>query len=147
MKLWYLTVVLLLVVLSACNETSTLPVVSTATPAPPSTPASRMVVPTGEPGTARIHEPGWQTPLELAFNDDGWEDSPYITRDGSRILFFYYIVQHVMNSGSIAPAMPTSVSCAMLWQAGFRRPSHSRLIQSMPTILTAFRIHANTLDG
>ena len=44
----------------------------------------------GQPGTAVIHEAGWSTPIKLRFNDDGWEDSPYITRDGRRILFFYH---------------------------------------------------------
>lgn len=44
----------------------------------------------GEPGTAVIHQAGWSTPVKLGFNDDGWEDSPYLTRDGRTILFFYH---------------------------------------------------------
>lgn len=39
---------------------------------------------------ATIHEAGWSIPEKLGFNDAGWEDSPYITRDGSQILFFYH---------------------------------------------------------
>jgi hypothetical protein len=62
----------------------------TATPAPPATPAAREVYPEGEPGPAVIHEPGWTTPIKVPFNDDGWEDSPYITRDGQQIIFFYH---------------------------------------------------------
>ena len=46
--------------------------------------------PSGEPGPAVIHEAGWSTPIKLGFNDDGWEDSPYITRDGGEIIFFYH---------------------------------------------------------
>ncbi|HHC08704.1 MAG TPA: hypothetical protein ENK55_08295 [Actinobacteria bacterium] len=46
--------------------------------------------PVGEPGTAVVHEGGWSTPIRLGFNDDGWEDSPYLTRDGSALLFFYH---------------------------------------------------------
>ncbi len=57
-------------------------------PLPP--PAARTIWPRGEPGPARILEPGWSQPIKLRFNDGGWEDSPYITRDGSRILFFYH---------------------------------------------------------
>lgn len=48
------------------------------------------IYPKGKPGTAIIHEPGWTTPIELPLNDDGWEDSPYITRNGNQILFFYH---------------------------------------------------------
>jgi len=73
----------------ACGQATLVAMPPTATPAPPSTPAARDVYPQGEPGTAVIHEPGWTTPIKLPFNDDGWEDSPYITRDGSQILFFY----------------------------------------------------------
>lgn len=39
---------------------------------------------------ATIHEEGWSTPVKLGFNDDGWEDSPYLTRDGSQVLFFWH---------------------------------------------------------
>ena len=85
-----LAFVALLLLLAGCGDGPQLPIVPTATPAPPSTPAAREVYPEGEPGTARIHEPGWSRPVKLAFNDDGWEDSPYITRDGRQILFFYH---------------------------------------------------------
>jgi hypothetical protein len=61
-----------------------------STPAPLATPAPRERIPTGEPGPATIHEPGWSVPIKLPFNDQGWEDSPYITRDGSQILFLYH---------------------------------------------------------
>ena len=44
----------------------------------------------GQKGTAKILEPGWSTPIKLGFNDEGWEDSPYIARDGKQILFFYH---------------------------------------------------------
>jgi hypothetical protein len=39
---------------------------------------------------ATIHESGWKTPWKLGFNDGGWEDSPYLTRDGQQILFFWH---------------------------------------------------------
>ena len=39
---------------------------------------------------ATIHEEGWETPRKLPFNDEGWEDSPYLTRDGKQLLFFYH---------------------------------------------------------
>jgi len=55
--------------------------------------------PTGEPGTATIHEPGWTTPIKLAFNDDGWEDFPYITRDGSHVIFFYHPFPDLLTGG------------------------------------------------
>ncbi len=80
--------VLLLAAL-ACGEAATVTAVP-ATPAPESTPAPRQVYPEGQPGSAVIREPGWSTPIKLPFNDDGWEDSPYITRDGSQIIFFYH---------------------------------------------------------
>ena len=80
----------LIVLTIACGQAAPVVLPATATPAPPSTPAPRTVYPEGEPGTATIHEPGWSTPIKLPFNDDGWEDSPYITRDGSQILFFYH---------------------------------------------------------
>ncbi len=57
---------------------------------PIATAAPRDVYPEGEAGTAIIHEAGWMRPIKLPFNDDGWEDSPYITRDGSQIIFFYH---------------------------------------------------------
>ena len=39
---------------------------------------------------AVIHEEGWSTPRKLGFNDAGWEDSPYLTRDGKQLLFLYH---------------------------------------------------------
>ncbi len=62
---------------------------STTTPST-SRAAGRDRIPTGEPGDATIHEPGWSTPIRLAVNDDGWEDSPYLSRDGSRLIFFHH---------------------------------------------------------
>ena len=52
--------------------------------------AEKKSFPASEPGTAKIHESGWTTPIKLPFNDDGWEDSPYVMRDGSSIIFFYH---------------------------------------------------------
>jgi len=46
---------------------------------------------------ATIHQKGWQTPVKLEFNDAGWEDSPYITRDGSKILFFYHPYPNLLD--------------------------------------------------
>jgi hypothetical protein len=45
---------------------------------------------TGEKGVARVTESGWTVPVKLGFNDIGWEDSSYITRDGEHILIFYH---------------------------------------------------------
>ncbi len=45
---------------------------------------------TGERGIARVVEPGWSIPVKLGFNDIGWEDSSYITRDGEHVLMFYH---------------------------------------------------------
>ncbi|MDQ7029803.1 MAG: hypothetical protein Q9O62_08515 [Ardenticatenia bacterium] len=90
MRKHMLPLIAVLLVLVGCADQPDLPTILTATPAPPTTPAPRALHPTGEPGSARIHEPGWSTPIKLSFNDDGWEDSPYITRDGSQILFFYH---------------------------------------------------------
>ncbi|TSC75890.1 MAG: hypothetical protein G01um101430_60 [Parcubacteria group bacterium Gr01-1014_30] len=44
----------------------------------------------GEPGLARVNESGWSVPVKLGFNDIGWEDSSYITKDGRYVLFFYH---------------------------------------------------------
>ncbi len=44
----------------------------------------------GIEGNAKIHEEGWSKPIKLVFNDEGWEDSPFITKDGGMILFFYH---------------------------------------------------------
>ncbi|RMG85748.1 MAG: hypothetical protein D6712_08925 [Chloroflexi bacterium] len=82
-----LSVVLLMMPIAAATPyllptpTSRIPI---ATAAPPD------IYPEGEAGTAIIHEAGWTRPIKLPFNDDGWEDSPYITRDGSQIIFFYH---------------------------------------------------------
>ncbi len=74
---------------------ASLAVVAAACSAPePANPTSSTVAgtsePVGSPGTAVIHEEGWSTPIELGFNDDGWEDSPYLTRDGGALIFFYH---------------------------------------------------------
>ena len=45
---------------------------------------------TGPPGEATILEGGWSKPVRLRFSDGGFEDSPYITRDGQLVLFFYH---------------------------------------------------------
>ena len=39
---------------------------------------------------ATIHEPGWRTPIKLGVNDNGWEDSPFLSRDGKTLLFFWH---------------------------------------------------------
>jgi len=111
-----LPLLLLITLTVACAQTTPVAMPPTATPAPPSTPAPRDVYPEGEPGTATIHEPGWSTPIKLPFNDDGWEDSPYITRDGSQILFFYHpypdlittaeqVAEYVINNPNEAVAL------------------------------------------
>lgn len=57
-----------------------------------------LLVPTGgpspapSPGTsvpARV-QLGWSTPVKLGLNDAGWEDSPYLARDGKTLYFFYH---------------------------------------------------------
>ena len=88
-KTQLVSLLFIILILAACGG-GEVEIPPTATPAPPTTPAARDVYPEGEPGTAVIHEPGWTTPIKLPFNDDGWEDSPYITRDGRQILFFYH---------------------------------------------------------
>ena len=47
---------------------------------------------TGKKGTAEILEGKWSTPvaLDFGFEQPGWPDSPYITRDGSQIMLFWY---------------------------------------------------------
>ncbi len=85
-------------VVSACSApaarsesaaaTTTAPVVDAAAGPEPGVGAG--LRPNGPPGPATIHEDGWSTPVKLGFNDDGWEDSPYITRDGTEIIFFYH---------------------------------------------------------
>ena len=42
-----------------------------------------------EDGRASIEEAGWSTPLKLPVDDDGAEDSTYITRDGRYVLFYH----------------------------------------------------------
>lgn len=70
---------------------------------PPITPTHMPIVEVDEDSLipATIHEPGWSTPIKLGFNDAGWEDSPYITRDGSRILFFYHPWPDLAEPGKI----------------------------------------------
>ena len=54
-------------------------------------PTARSVAVEGEPVEGvRIHESGWSRPVRLGFNTTAWEDSPYITRDGRWILYFYH---------------------------------------------------------
>ena len=66
---------------------------------PPSEP--RTNYPVGEKGPARILESGWKEPIKLGFNDAGWEDSPYITRDGGQILFFWHPVPNLADPSVI----------------------------------------------
>lgn len=84
--------------LGACGDDASRVIRTAPPPAPMAPPAPWHVYPDGEPGTAVIHEPGWITPIKLPFNDDGWEDSPYIVRDGSRILFFYHPYPDVISA-------------------------------------------------
>jgi len=44
----------------------------------------------GTPGRAKVMESGWSASSKLEVSDDGWEDSPYITRDGRFVMFFYH---------------------------------------------------------
>ncbi len=81
---------LLVITAVACEDSTTAVTPVMSTRAPRTTPVGRDIYPQGEPGSAVIHEAGWSTPIKLPFNDDGWEDSPYITRDGSQIIFFYH---------------------------------------------------------
>jgi len=46
-------------------------------------------VPGKADGYAVILEKGWSKPVKILANDDGREDSTYITRDGRHILFYY----------------------------------------------------------
>ena len=39
---------------------------------------------------ATIHETGWRPPLKLGVNTDSWEDSPFLTRDGKSLLYFFH---------------------------------------------------------
>ncbi len=55
--------------------------------------------PVGPVGTATIHEDGWTTPIKLGFNDEGWEDSPYLTRDGRSLIFFYHPWPNLATAG------------------------------------------------
>ncbi len=107
---------LVLLLLAACEEAPPATLPPTVTAAPATTPAARTVYPQGEPGTAVIHEPGWTTPIKLPVNDDGWEDSPYITRDRSQLIFFYHpfpdlysaveqVTEYVVNNPGEAVAL------------------------------------------
>jgi hypothetical protein len=42
-----------------------------------------------EDGSAAIEEEGWSPPVRLEVDDDGAEDSTYITRDGRYVLFYH----------------------------------------------------------
>src|SRR6185436_1118266 len=43
-----------------------------------------------EVGLAHVMESGWSASRKLPVSDGGWEDSPYITRDGRFVMFFYH---------------------------------------------------------
>lgn len=61
-----------LIIISACVDSSQQPVTASGT-------LENAIVPAG-----------WSTPVKLGFNDGGWEDSPYLTRDGQTLYFFYH---------------------------------------------------------
>ena len=46
---------------------------------------------------AMIHEEWWSIPKKLEFNDDGWEDSPFISRDGQKVYFFYHPFDDILT--------------------------------------------------
>lgn len=56
----------------------------------------------GTPGEASIAESGWSRPLRLKFSDDGFEDSPYITRDGKYVMFFYHPARDILTDPEAA---------------------------------------------
>jgi hypothetical protein len=56
----------------------------------------------GEPGEAIIQESGWSRPVKLAVSDEGFEDSPYITRDGQLVLFFYHPAHDILSDPEAA---------------------------------------------
>ena len=58
-----------------------------------------------EIGRATIHESGWSPPVKLAVSDGGWEDSPYLTRDGGELLFFYHPAADILTNPVAAAAM------------------------------------------
>jgi hypothetical protein len=60
---------------------------------------------TGPRGRAVILEPGWSPPVKLPVSDVGWEDSPYISRDGSFILFFYHPAVDIFTDPAAALAI------------------------------------------
>ena len=94
---------LLVFVLSIFSEENTgksdinMPVHKSDKKRPQHAPTKRSVYPSGPTGDAKIWESGWSKPIKLGFNDEGWEDSPYITRDGKQILFFYHPYPNLAN--------------------------------------------------
>jgi hypothetical protein len=48
-------------------------------------------------GQANILEGGWSRPVRLEVSDEGFEDTPYITRDGKFILFFYHPAHDILT--------------------------------------------------
>ena len=60
---------------------------------------------TGPAGEAIILEGGWSKPVRLKFSDEGFEDSPYITRDGQLVLFFYHPAHDILTDPAKAMAL------------------------------------------
>lgn len=56
----------------------------------------------GMPGEATISEGGWSRPVRLAVSDEGFEDSPYITRDGKFVMFFYHPARDILTDPEAA---------------------------------------------
>jgi hypothetical protein len=59
----------------------------------------------GTPGEATILEPGWSRPVRLEMSDEGFEDTPYITRDGKFILFFYHPARDILTDPKAATSL------------------------------------------
>ncbi|MBI4363036.1 MAG: PD40 domain-containing protein [Euryarchaeota archaeon] len=57
---------------------------------PPPSPAATNATPARVP-------PGWTAPVKLGFNDEGWEDSPYLSRDGRTLYFFHHPGPDLIN--------------------------------------------------
>jgi hypothetical protein len=60
---------------------------------------------TGPAGESKILESGWSKPVRLRFSDDGFEDSPYITRDGKYVMFFYHPAHDILTDPEAATAL------------------------------------------
>lgn len=79
-------------ILSSCGENNSAADLTTSLDISPNKDVSKkQYIP------ARIFDKNWQTPVRLGFNDDGWEDSPYLTRDCKKILFFYHPSKSLAN--------------------------------------------------